>query len=227
MSLNPCMFDRDACLPIEDFEVNCTCILTSKEPIEATEDIFMFFMGHEFPFYLFKQAEPANPGFSSLAFIAGHARDHLQGIAFVGGARNLRFEENMALFLANSTMCPKILRHLKNENYIRTSDLRENSAKWCAEGECEAFVHTEELFNKSSGKQLSIKPLVRHQLCQHKCKRFYWNEGILCRQKCVQNIRYDQVAVIGTLKRQFGDFVRVSVVHNFREKYAKYLSVRL
>uniref|UniRef100_A0A0K0DGX6 DUF3700 domain-containing protein n=1 Tax=Angiostrongylus cantonensis TaxID=6313 RepID=A0A0K0DGX6_ANGCA len=29
--------------------------------------------------------------------------------------------------------------------------LRENSAKWCAEGEFEAFVHTEEPFNRSSG----------------------------------------------------------------------------
>ncbi|KAK6746123.1 hypothetical protein RB195_012312 [Necator americanus] len=56
-SLNPCMIDRSACLPIEDFEVNCTCILTSKEAINDTDDVYMYFMGHQFPLYLFKQVE--------------------------------------------------------------------------------------------------------------------------------------------------------------------------
>ncbi|KAJ1352732.1 hypothetical protein KIN20_009149 [Parelaphostrongylus tenuis] len=138
---------------------------------------------------------------------------------------------------------------LENRSHIRTSDLLENSDKWGTDGECDAFVHIEEPLNKSSGiyahtadllhvieldgrsifavssiyAEFSL-PVVRRQLCQHKCKLFYWNEGILCRQTCTQSMRYDQVAVTGALKRHFGDFVRASIVHNFREKYAKYLS---
>uniref|UniRef100_A0A183GUW9 VASt domain-containing protein n=1 Tax=Heligmosomoides polygyrus TaxID=6339 RepID=A0A183GUW9_HELPZ len=36
-------------------------------------------------------------------------------------------------------------------------------------------------------------------------------------------LRYDQVAVTGTLKRDFVNFVRASAVQNFRAKYSKYL----
>ncbi|VDL72479.1 unnamed protein product [Nippostrongylus brasiliensis] len=128
-SLNPCMIDPSACLPLEDFEVNCTCILIHGEPINATDDVYMYFVGHQFPLYLFRQ--------SSL--------DMPETIY-----KNLNFDEDMALFLVNSTMNAEILRMLINESYIRTPELRNNSDKWCAEGECAAFVHTEEPFNKSS-----------------------------------------------------------------------------
>lgn len=162
--------------------------------------------------------------------------------------KNLRFEEDMALFLINSSRSSDILRMLINESYIRTQDFRENAGRWCAEGECAALIHTEEPYNKSAGVYAHLVDLVHiiemsgrsvvavssvraefsvpkiHRiLCENKCKRFYWNEGILCRQKCTQGLRYDQVAVTGTLKRDFVNFVRASAVQNFRAKYSKYL----
>ncbi|KJH41795.1 hypothetical protein DICVIV_12223 [Dictyocaulus viviparus] len=247
---NPCMIDRDTCMPIEDFEVKCTCILTSKQPINATDDIFLHFMGHEFPFYLFMQVEMPNVlrRKLNLRIPASH---HLQSTLDIPKKiyKNFEFYENMALFLANSIMSDKILRHLIMENYIQTSDLRENSDKWCVDGECAAYVHIEEPFNRSTGiyphtadllhvikhGNLSIFAvssvyaefdisLARQLLCFDKCKRFYWDEGIICQQKCSQDMKYDQITTIGNLKREFADFVRASVVYNFREKYARYLS---
>ncbi|VDO53733.1 unnamed protein product [Haemonchus placei] len=243
-SLNPCMVDRDACLPIEDFEVNCSCILISGEPINATDEVFMYFMGHQFPFYLFSQIfrEKLN-----LRIPAAHdfetSLDMPEAIY-----KNLRFEENMALFLINSSRTTDIIRMLINESYIRTREMRENSDKWCTEGECAVFLHAEEPFNKTVGIYAQTVdlfhvvelggrsivavssvyadfevPKVHEIVCKNKCRRFYWNEGILCRQQCSQGLRYDQVAVTGTLKRNFVNFVRAAAVQNFRAKYSKYL----
>ncbi|XGW11470.1 hypothetical protein V3C99_012729 [Haemonchus contortus] len=154
----------------------------------------------------------------------------------------------MALFLINSSRTTDIIRMLINESYIRTRDMRENSDKWCTEGECAVFLHTEEPFNKTVGVYAQTVdlfhvvelggrsivavssvyadfevPKVHEVVCKNKCRRFYWNEGILCRQQCAQGLRYDQVAVTGTLKRNFVNFVRAAAVQNFRAKYSKYL----
>ncbi|KAL6725938.1 hypothetical protein Aduo_007958 [Ancylostoma duodenale] len=249
-SLNPCMIDRGACLPIEDFEVNCTCILTPKEPINDTDDVYMFFMGHQFPLYLFRQVEMPKLFRKKLDVRIPSAHDFQSSFDLPDTIyKNLRFEEKMALFLANSTAAPAILHHLINESYIRSPDLRENSDKWCAEGECAAFVHREAPFNKTSGVYAHTAdllhiiemggrsifavssvfaefdlPKVHSLLCEHKCGRFYWNEGVLCRQKCAQGMRYDQVAVTGDVKRAFGNFVRASAIYNFRKKYFKYIN---
>ncbi|KAK6039003.1 hypothetical protein COOONC_23492 [Cooperia oncophora] len=63
-------------------------------------------------------------------------------------------------------------------------------------------------------------PKVHHTLCENKCGRYYWNEGILCRQKCSQRLRYDQVAVTGSVKRDFVNFVPRGIgrATNFRAK---------
>ncbi|KAK6746124.1 hypothetical protein RB195_012313 [Necator americanus] len=163
--------------------------------------------------------------------------------------KNLQFDEKMALFLANSSASAAIIRHLMDENYVRSPDLRENSDKWCAEGECAAFVHRAAPFNKTSGVYAHTAdllhviemggqsifavssvyaefdvPKVQSLLCGYKCAKFYWNEGILCRQKCTQSMRYDQITLTGDIKRAFADFVRASVIYNFRQKYSKYLN---
>ncbi|CAJ0597198.1 unnamed protein product [Cylicocyclus nassatus] len=212
LSLNPCMIDRDACVPIEDFEVNCTCILTAKEPINATDDVYMFFMGHQFPLYLFRQIKMPQIFRKKLDVRIPSEQDFQASFDLPDTIyKNLRFEENMALFMANSSASAAILHHLINESYIRTPDLRENSDKWCAEGECAAFVHREAPFNKSSGIYAHMAdllhiiemrgrsifavssvfaefdlPKVHSLLCGYKCAKFYWNEGVLCRQKCAQ-----------------------------------------
>ncbi|KAK5966067.1 hypothetical protein GCK32_002576 [Trichostrongylus colubriformis] len=250
ISLNPCMVDRDACVPIEDFEVNCTCILTSGEPINATDDVFMFFMGHQFPFYLFKQVISVMNSFYvkmpklfreklNLRIPAVHdfeaSLDMPETIY-----KNLRFEENMALFLFNSSSTTAIIRMLINESYIRTGDMQQNSDKWCIEAahptehvtgvyaQTADLLHIVELDGQSVVAVSSVYaefdvPKVHQTLCNNKCQRFYWNEGILCRQKCTQGLRYDQVAVTGSVKRDFVNFVRASAVQNFRAKYWKYI----
>ncbi|KAK6023073.1 hypothetical protein OSTOST_11204 [Ostertagia ostertagi] len=184
-SLNPCMVDRDACVPIEDFEVNCTCILISGEPINATDDVFMYFMGHQFPFYLFKQLNVRIPSADDFET----SLDMPETIY-----KNLRFEENMALFLVNASKSTAIIRMLINESYIRTRDMRENSEKWCVEGvyaQTVDLLHIVELGGQSVVAVSSVYaefdvPKVHRIVCENKCGRFYWNEGILCRQKCSQ-----------------------------------------
>ena len=57
-------------MPMEDFDVififdiklrkisvqiNCTCIIITGKPINASDDVYMYFMGYEIPFKYFQQ----------------------------------------------------------------------------------------------------------------------------------------------------------------------------
>ncbi|WKX93562.1 hypothetical protein Q1695_011103 [Nippostrongylus brasiliensis] len=232
-SLNPCMIDPSACLPLEDFEVNCTCILIHGEPINATDDVYMYFVGHQFPLYLFRQVKMPDTFREMLNIRIPAAHDFQSSLDMPETIyKNLNFEEDMALFLVNSTMNAEILRMLINESYIRTPELRNNSDKWCAEGvyaQVADLLHIIEMGGRSVIAVSTVRaefsvPKVQRMICENKCKRFYWNEGVFCRQKCEQGLRYDQVAVVGTMKREFSNFVRASAVQNFRSKYTKYIS---
>ncbi|PIO61122.1 hypothetical protein TELCIR_17363, partial [Teladorsagia circumcincta] len=83
---------------------------------------------------------------------------------------------------------------IEDFEYIRTSDMRENSEKWCVEGvyaQTVDLLHIVELGGRSVVAVSSVYaefdvPKVHRSVCENKCGRFYWNEGILCRQKCSQ-----------------------------------------
>ncbi|CAI4232485.1 unnamed protein product [Auanema sp. JU1783] len=248
LSLNPCKIDSTACVPIEDFETNCTCILISGKPINASEDVFLYFMGYEFPLNLFSQVPISKLFRDKLNSRLPKKTDYESSLDLPQTIfRNLQTDENMALFIVNSTRSTEIIARLINESFIQTDDLRNNSDKWCSEGECSAFVHSTITLNRTIGiyshaadilevleyrgrsmfavssvkSQFDI-PKVHNLHCEQKCRRFYFNENILCRQKCVQGLRFDQVAITGDIKRKFENFVKASAVKNLREKYYKY-----
>ncbi|CAD6188484.1 unnamed protein product [Caenorhabditis auriculariae] len=247
-AFNPCLYDDSACLPLEDFQENCSCILVDKKFNDSGE-FSMFFDGYPVPFYYFKQVEVEQLYRDKLSIRLPKENifpDHSDLSENIYG--NLEVEENLILFTANCSMTSLIVEKLIEEGFIRTSMLKNSSNRWCQEGECNAFVYESGVFNKTEGVYSHVAdvlqviefkgrsifavsnaygkfdvPKVHQMICTNRCKLFYYSERTVCLSQCVQGLRYDHIAVTGDLKRNFDFFIRAAALSNLRQKYSRYI----
>lgn len=245
---NPCSIDDSICMPLEDFQENCTCILLSDKPFNSSDEIFLYFSGYPIPLKYFKQVE-LDPFFRDKLDVRIPRKDFYSVDEYFPEHifKSFEIEENLALFLANSSS--DIFSFLNETQLLRTAQLRQFADKWCSEGECNAFVYESTVRNRSAGVYSHAADLlqivqfnglslfavssvevrfnvakVAYSHCRYKCSPFYYSENDLCIRLCEQRVAFDHISVIGEIKRKVDFFARSSAIYNFREKYANYLS---
>ncbi|CAB3402290.1 unnamed protein product [Caenorhabditis bovis] len=247
---NPCNVDDSICMPLEDFEENCTCLLLSDGPINVTDDLYMFMTGYPIHMSYIKQTELQPLFRKKLDVRIPSSRFYEDTFDFPERLfQSMDIEENMAFFEADSSKIENVVNYLIENGLIRTKALSTKENRWCLEGECNAFVFETGIINRTQGiysytadlleiieyrgrsivavsnvsGKLSI-PKVQQYECHNRCKVFYWNENSMCKKQCELRVKFDQIAMTSEMKRNFDFFIQSSTILNFRNKYKKYLS---
>uniref|UniRef100_A0A8R1ICQ6 Uncharacterized protein n=1 Tax=Caenorhabditis japonica TaxID=281687 RepID=A0A8R1ICQ6_CAEJA len=149
---NPCNVDDSTCMPLEDFEQNCTCILLPDDNFyNVTDDLYLFMTGYPIHMSYITQAE-MEPLFRkklSLRIPKSHYYD--ASAVDENIYRNLRISEKMALFVVASD---------KSAEYLRSEAIAQKDNRWCLEGECNAFVYESNVVNKTEASSAHF-PIIK------------------------------------------------------------------
>ncbi|CAL2035297.1 unnamed protein product [Caenorhabditis brenneri] len=246
---NPCNLDDSTCMPLEDFDQNCTCILLPDEKLyNVTDDVYLFLTGYPIHMSYITQT-PLAPLFRkklSVRIPKSHYYDSTEPDQNI--YRNLKIHEKMALFVVSTEKSADVLKYLIDNEFLRTEAIAKADNRWCLEGECNAFVYESGTVNRTIGiyshaadllqiieyrgrsifavssvyAEFSV-PTIQRLQCEHKCKVFYWGEREMCMKQCQLRLQFDLISVTSDLKRNFDFFVQSSAIQNFRMKYRKFL----
>ncbi|CAP33853.2 Protein CBG15665 [Caenorhabditis briggsae] len=246
---NPCNIDDSTCMPLEDFDQNCTCILLPDQKLyNVSDDVYLFMTGYPIHMSYISQTPIAELFRKKLSIRIPKAHYYDSSEPDRNIYRNLKISEKMALFEVSTDKSAIILQYLIENQFLRTEAITKANNRWCLEGECNAFLYESGTVNKSLGiyshsadllqiieyrsrsifavssvhAEFSV-PVVQRLQCEHKCKVFYWNEREMCMKQCKLRLEFDLVSVTSDLKRNFDFFVQSSAIQNFRMKYRKFI----
>ncbi|CCD73845.1 Insulin/EGF-Receptor L Domain protein [Caenorhabditis elegans] len=246
---NPCNVDDSTCMPLEDFDQNCTCILLSDDKFfNVTDDVYLFMTGYPIHMSYITQTEIAKLFRKKLSIRIPKFQYYDASEPDTNLYQQMKIEEKMTLFVVSTEKNTEIMKYLIYNQFLRTEAITKSDNRWCMEGECNAFVYESSTINRTIGVyshaadllqiieyrgrsifavssvygEFSVPKIQRLQ-CEHKCKIFYWNEREMCKKQCKLRLEFDLVSMTSDLKRNFDFFVQSSAIQNFRMKYRKFL----
>ncbi|EGT44659.1 hypothetical protein CAEBREN_26296 [Caenorhabditis brenneri] len=150
---NPCNLDDSTCMPLEDFDQNCTCILLPDEKLyNVTDDVYLFLTGYPIHMSYITQT-PLAPLFRkklSVRIPKSHYYDSTEPDQNI--YRNLKIHEKMALFVVSTEKSADVLKYLIDNEFLRTEAIAKADNRWCLEGECNAFIYESGTVNRTIGK---------------------------------------------------------------------------
>ncbi|CAP33962.1 Protein CBG15793 [Caenorhabditis briggsae] len=154
---NPCNIDDSTCMPLEDFDQNCTCILLPDQKLyNVSDDVYLFMTGYPIHMSYISQTPIAELFRKKLSIRIPKAHYYDSSEPDRNIYRNLKISEKMALFEVSTDKSAIILQYLIENQFLRTEAITKANNRWCLEGECNAFLYESGTVNKSLAKLLFL-----------------------------------------------------------------------